>query len=268
MRTVTLEPISHTYSDDLGRKYMSATKFLGSFKEPFDSGLIAPLVAKAIKKKLELESKKRRVSIKVVQSEQPLYERGITTRDVLDEWDAKRDAANAKGTYIHDNLENMLLTGVAPKKDEYYDTYKAVWKFIKEEQYAKLFPEVILHSERIMIAGMADLRCQRTTSKNSIIDYYDYKTNVIHFDSSKEKDGKKTQTNKFMNYPLDYMEDTSYNGYALQLSLYAYMDQMMFNTKIGKLAILNVVDGFKPLYVPYMKQEIEMLFRYTEMNKV
>jgi len=266
MRTVTLEPISHTYSDEEGRAYTSATRFLGSYKEQFNADFISVLVAKSRAKKLKAEAKRRGVTIKVVQGEQELYEIGITTAAVLAEWDAKRDAANAKGTFIHDKLENMLLSGIMPKSDEHFDGYEDVWNFIKDEGYYKLFPEVVLHSERIMIAGMADLRVQRTKHPNSIIDYYDYKTNVLHYDSSSTKDGVKKQNNKFMHYPLDYLEDTSFNGYALQLSLYAYMDQMLYNTRIGKLAIINVNDGCKILYVPYMKQEIELLFRHTELS--
>lgn len=265
MRTVTLEPISHTYSDELGREYTSATRFLGSYKEAFNANLIAPLVAKSRKKKFTALAAKKSVSIKEIQAMQPVYERGYTVKAILAEWDAKRDDANARGNQIHDNLEAMLLTGKIAK-DEYTETYKEVWKFIKAQEYHKLFPEVVLHSERIMIAGMADLRAQRTKSKNSVVDYYDYKTNVIKYDSSSVKDNKKKQNNKFMLYPLEHLEECNFNSYALQLSLYAYMDQMMYGTKIGRLAIINVNDGCEIIPVPYMKMEIELLFRHKEMR--
>jgi len=266
MRKVILEESTHRYYDDLGREYKSATRFLGSFKEPFDAGAIAPYVAKGRKSKFSKEAKSRGVSIEVIQSEQPLYERGYTLEAVLKEWDAKRDAANEKGTFIHNNLEWMLFNNKLPTDLEYKNIYESVWNFMRNKSYYKIFPEVVLHSEEIMIAGTADLRCQRTKNKDSVIDYFDYKTNIIGYDSTSIKDNKVKHYNRFMKYPLEYLEDCEYNKYALQLSLYAFMDQEMFGSKIGKLAILNVVDGFQYIPVPYMRREIEILFKYSKIN--
>jgi uncharacterized protein YdbL (DUF1318 family) len=271
---VTLKADTHQYFDQQGREYKSATRFLGSFKEEFDAQKIAPLVAKARAKKLKELAKKRKTTVKVIQAEQPLYERGITMDAVLKEWDAKRDAANEKGTRIHDNLENMIKSGMLPQthldNTDEDRIYTDVWDFLKRQEYYKLFPEVILHTERIMVAGMADLRCQRQNSRNPeniIIDYYDYKTNVIGFDSRAIKEGKMKHYNRFMNYPIDHLEDCEYNKYALQLSLYAYMDQMLHNVRIGRLAILNVVnDCLEVIPVPYMRETVETLIRYTELN--
>jgi adenine-specific DNA methylase len=269
IRKVFLEPVKHKYYDETGREYKSVTKVLGLFVDKFDSSKMAPLVAKKRKKDVEEEALRRGVSVSVILSERDIYERGITTEGVIRDWERKRDDANERGTAIHNMLEDFILNKFVPERgSKEYKLCNDLSKFLKGQNYYMAYPEVVLHLEDLGVAGTSDLRCKRTKSINSVIDYYDYKTNDIVFDSGKYKEGKKKHNDRFMKYPLEHLEDCNYNKYALQLSFYAYMDQQMYNSRIGRLGIINVVNGFELIPVPYMKKEIELIIKYLSLYDV
>jgi hypothetical protein len=277
IKNVYLEPIKHRYFDDDGGEYRSVSKVLSMFVEEFNSDLMAGKVADKRLREYNDEALKRGVSLNVIRAEKDLYERGVSRDEVLREWDLKRDSANTRGTSIHEVLENMVINQKMPLVGSLgYDACVSMRKFLVKENYYMVYPEVVMYSDVLFfsrqlkekyvgVAGTADLRCQRQNSKGvNIIDYYDYKSNIIKFDSSKDDKGKKKHYNRFMKYPLDHLEDCNYNKYCLQMSLYAYMDQKMYNTRIGRMAIINVEDGFKLIPVPYMKMEVELIIKYLE----
>lgn len=265
---VTLDEATHTYTDEYGVVYNSITRMLGNFKPPFDRDLIAEKTAGKRDRISKEEAKKTGVSQETILRGYPPFSRGITKEHVVAEWQAKLDRANAKGDQIHKGMEIMAKTGVIIE-DEFTHYYVEMQKFIAF--YSKVHPELIIDYPEYETAGMADLPVERTNSKKSVVDIYDYKTNVINHDSLHTDfyTKKKSYRNDFMLFPMDHLEICHYNSYALQLSAYAFMLEEAHGKRIGKLAIVNVpwenpIEKPKIIYVPYMKYEIKRMFDFIQ----
>lgn len=71
----------------------------------------------------------------------------------------------------------------------------------------------------------------------------------------------KTKQTKKMYYPINNIEDTTFNHYALQLSFYAYMlKQINKDFKIKKLQLLhNSGDGETKIDVPFYENEVKKI---------
>lgn len=74
---------------------------------------------------------------------------------------------------------------------------------------------------------------------------------------------KKKKQNKKMYYPINNLDDTTYNHYALQLSCYAFMlKQINPNFNVKKLQLLhNAGDGETKIDVPYYEKEVKEMFK-------
>ena len=75
-----------------------------------------------------------------------------------------------------------------------------------------------------------------------------------------------------MKYPLNNLQDCTFNHYACQLSLYAYMlQQINPNFEIKGLKIIHIDrnENETELDVPYLKDEVEkMLKHYKKQLKM
>jgi len=177
-------------------------------------------------------------------------------KDLLAEWDQKRDSSIDRGESIHKAIEVYLKTG--NKKEEFPEVINFIRDLVKP--YYRFYPETILYEQTSRVAGQTDLVIQRQKSNDSLFDFYDYKTNEskgIQFDSIGRKQDPIRHYNRMFLAPLDHLEDCNYNLYALQLSLYAYLAQVTYGIKIGRLAIIFINNEMKiNLYpVPYLKLE-------------
>ena len=74
---------------------------------------------------------------------------------------------------------------------------------------------------------------------------------------------KKKKQNKKMYYPINNLDDTTYNHYALQLSCYAFMlKQINPNFNVKNLQLLhNSGDGETKIDVPYYEKEVKEMFK-------
>ena len=74
---------------------------------------------------------------------------------------------------------------------------------------------------------------------------------------------KKKKQNKKMYYPINNLDDTTYNHYALQLSCYAFMlKQINPNFNVKNLQLLhNSGDGETKIKVPYYEKEVKEMFK-------
>lgn len=244
--TVIFNSDKHLYTKRItGEKLGSTTRVIQKVIPPFDRHGISLRMAKY---KASIEG------ISVLQAQAA----------ILAEWDGKLISATKRGNWIHDNLEEYQLTG---EYDEKLSSAVEQLQPIFRNGY-RYYTEARVYSLKYMIAGMSDLVVQRQKSRNSIFDFYDYKTNEskgIEFDSINRKKNPIKHYNKFLLPPLDHLEDCNYNHYALQLSIYALMATLAWNLKIGKLAILYI-DNDLNLHqypVPFMKREAIALLEHN-----
>jgi hypothetical protein len=249
---ITFKEDTHQYFDPSGNEYTSVSRVIEKIKPSFDkigiSGRMAP--ARAIEEGISIDQAQELI---------------------LSEWTAINKSSIVRGNWIHENLEKYMQEGKCDPTIE--PTAKQISKFLSK--YYRYFPEAILYDSKYQVAGTADLPVQRQKGKNSVFDFWDYKTNeakgIVYDSIKREKDGSfKKHYNRFLNYPLGHLEDCNYNSYALQLSLYAYMAESTFFVRPGRLGIIFIDDKLKIkiIPVPYLKLEaIALLDHFKSLNK-
>lgn len=261
---VVLDDLTHTYTHtETGLILRPVSTVYGEFKPDFDSQNISWMMArKALRLLINPEWDKG--------DPEPAMEAILEKqKEILAEWDTKRDNSSDYGTEIHQVCE-YIANG--KQVDEKYS--KLVFKMkALYGHYYKSLPELIVHSLKWGVAGTIDNPLVRQRSDKSLIDIDDYKTNTekgIEFDSTKiDKNTLKLKHyNRFMLPPLDHLEDCNYNHYAMQQSIYGVLLERQFPPhKIGKITLTFIEEiestdyphdyNVTTIPIPFLKLEAE-----------
>lgn len=141
---VTFNKENHTYFNPLTQRYyMSVSKVLSNYKEPFDKEFFA--------------AKKAR-------------QEGITKEEMIARWDKNNKDACDKGQTIHNIVEQYLKDGEVID-EALIAEFK---KIFNKADYKRVLSEEIVYSDMHEIAGTSDLICD---VDNDLFDVYDFKTN-------------------------------------------------------------------------------------------
>lgn len=241
--------VNHSYYNEEGELYVSATAFIKKFVKPFEREKIAAKYAKKNKK---------------------------TVKEVIEEWTKLGDDAVRKGTAYHKIKELELLgkeSCIIEDEEHLVCRNDFEEEGIKVSKSMKLepgvYPELIVWSDRYKIAGQADYV---EVTKKGKVNIKDYKTSKEIKKHAFEKwDG----TKEMMKFPVNNLEDCNFSHYALQINLYAFLiRQYNRNLKLGKLEIEHIIgdydqdkDEFKinqsVFYeVPDLQDEVRVLLEY------
>jgi ATP-dependent exoDNAse (exonuclease V) beta subunit len=226
---VEFDSDTHTYTNtETNRKYISVTTLLGNFKQEFDKEKHAARVA---------------------------AREGVPLQMVLDDWMIQNKKATDRGTKIHKLMEDFILTDkILPGFEELYNSFINCVN-INIGKYESVDSEKLLFNHTYEIAGTADL--VYTKKKGFIIG--DFKTN--------KKISFYSQYNSFYKEPVSHLSECEFNGYALQLSLYAYMHEIITNTKCLGLVIFYLQNKtWIPIHCNYLKSEICNILKYYRLN--
>jgi hypothetical protein len=249
--------------------WISVTRLIHFFKEPFDTVAMAEACSKG---------------------KNPKYNK-MKPKDIIALWDSENKRAVNLGSWYHDQREKDLLacntitrqgrelTIVNPLMD-------GLVKLAPDQQLVEgIYPEHLVYLKSVGICGQAD----RIEIVNDRIDVYDYKTNKeIKMAGFVGKNGK----SKKLLGPLSHLDECNYNEYALQLSTYMYIIQKHnFNLQPGKIQLDHVefeidhidANGYPviahdakgdpmvrkvtPYELPYMKKEVIAMFKYVQEHK-
>lgn len=292
------EEKGHTYKDDTGRIYTSATTLIHKYINQFDAKAIA----------LACEKIGRN-------PKHPKYEmyKGKLAWQLIKEWDKECDRACTDGTAKHDTLETWIKSAnkMQIKLDNIGSRIYTVDDIIENPEYGKLnisklknhivykehpqiynillqlsklgyyiYPEVGVYDSKYMICGRIDVLCINHEIGRSII--LDWKTNKapITFESgyyNKFKNGfidisSWHKDDKFFKYPLEKLSDSIGNHYAMQLSIYAKLVEGFGYKHEGSILchLRPIESEDKPrdewdtditfLDMPYLKSESQLLF--------
>ena len=219
---ITLERESHRYilSTNPDLEFISATTFISQFFEKFESEKIA----------------KKLVSVS------PKY-MGMSVDEVLAMW---KESAN-HGTIVHEELEEHILNKSQLTEPKAIQGMNWLNKYKMKSNF-EIYPEVIIYSEELKISGTVDLLLYDKNSNQWII--MDWKT-------SKKIDTKSYKNKRGILPASSNIEDTKFNHYAVQLSLYRYLLEEYYNLKISQHLIVHLKDEqCVGLHVPYMKNNI------------
>ena len=219
---ITLERNEHKYilATNPNLEFISATTFISQFFEKFEAERIA----------------------KKLVSSSPKY-MGMTVEDVLAMWKESADY----GTKVHEELENHILHQDSLKEPKAVQGMNWLNKYKMKSNF-EVYPEVIIYSEELRISGTIDLLLFDKNSNNYII--MDWKT-------SKKIDTKSYKNKRGILPESANIEDSKFNHYALQLSLYRYLLEEYYNIEVTQHLILHLKDQeCVGLHVPYMKNNI------------
>lgn len=246
---VKLTEPGHRYFHEDGREFISVSKVKERLNPPFNAQAIASVMCGHDKIQIE---------------------------KLLKIWEENAKAASDKGTTIHNNIEDFNNTGICD--DEYMPLAKYIRDTFFYEPFNKDFNELVLYHDDLEIAGTVDrgIQRQKYAKLPPILDIYDYKSNIITFDSIKrEKDGTiKKHYNRYMESFLSNTESCKYIDYSNQLNSYGFMAEDM-GFRVGKLAIIEInyesreKFSAKLIPVPYYRMVGEAILRsYRELKKL
>jgi hypothetical protein len=197
---VIFNDASHTYTvKATGKNLISATTIISKFKPEFDPTGII----------LNICAKKK----------------GISPTQLKQEWEQIKNDGTSKGRKFHKEIEDFINTGKFNPKS---DNAGYIKQFKKFKFKGKLHSEEMIYSIDDGIAGTVDLI---EVLKDSFINIYDFKTN-----KKLTKTGYRGQK---LLPPLEHLENSDLDKYALQLSLYGYMAEL-YGYLVNNLVIFYI----------------------------
>ncbi len=292
----------HKYTDDLSNPYISVTTLIGQYVNKFDS--------KAMAKHCALSGQRGNPKYKGKSYEQLLEEWEIATKEACEKGTSKHNklelaVKQANGYNLIGNskfINDRLCTIVDILQDnnfgklsldyfvktEINTTYPLIFNSIKSlhELGYNIYAESGVFDFTRLISGLIDLLFLKD---NKVFIIGDYKTNKsdIKYEAGyfeKDNNGNLTTnyiyTNKKMKYPLNHLEDSVGNHYALQLSTYAYLLEQ-FGLECKGLVLYHIRDKetvdsegnltrteiVEPHNIKYLKDEVKaMINHYTLMR--
>jgi len=219
---IRLERESHKYilSTNPDLEFISVTTFISQFFEKFEAEKIAKKLVAVSPKYMEM-----------------------SVEEVLEMW---RESAN-HGTIVHEELEDHILNQTVLKEPKAIQGMNWLNKYKMNSEF-DVYPEVIIFSEELKISGTIDLLLFDKNNNQYII--MDWKT-------SKKIDTKSYKNKRGILPASANIEDSKFNHYALQLSLYRYLLEEYYNLEIRQHLIVHLKDEkCVGLHVPYMKNNI------------
>ena len=277
---IAFQEENHKYFDinNPSNTYISVTTLIDKFTQKFDALFWSGY--KALEKLLPADAWK--IERKSLLNTHKIPKELLNTYDIkeldfnkaqqsiLDEWDKTNKESCERGTKIHADLENSMYkmgANVTLKK------FGVGGKFVCDKGRTTLdlengvYPEYLISrtspDNMLRIAGQIDL----LVKKGKEIWILDWKTNK----EIKQHSGfdTKTRSTVKMLYPLNTLEDCNYWHYALQLSTYAWMIQMIDPEYVIKDLILvhfDHNDNQTIYHLPYLKKEVESMLRFYKKS--
>ena len=229
----------HFYTLNDYRFGISATSLIETYAQEFDSDGISQMVAN---------------------------KRGISQKEVLDEWKKENEFSCIKGSCIHLKAQSLWMGTdyeidyntiddtidkdrlkkeydiMSKQATDFYNDYKDMYDMIQDE--------FIVWSKEFDIAGSIDgIMYNKNTQQCCILD----------FKSNKDLQFK-SKYRKKMKVPLHELDDVNGQHYYIQLSIYKYLIEKYTNIKVDELFIVyfNInADSYEIIEIPYLKKEVE-----------
>lgn len=270
---IIFNPENHSYKsiDDDHIEWISVTKLISYFKNPFDANKVSKKVSKNKKSKWY----------------------GVEPELIKEIWNNEGKRATDLGTFYHNQREADLCSFASIEREgvtvpvfkplEVSDTGTKIAPSQKLEP--GVYPEHMVYLRSKGICGQSDL----VEVVNGKVNIIDYKTNkeiktksYVNWEGISEK----------MSAPVSNLDDCNFNHYALQLSIYMYII-LKHNPKLkpGKIFIHHItfekegedkwgypiskkddkgdpiVKEVNILLVPYLIDEVLSIFYFLNDNK-
>lgn len=309
MQDILFNEAEHKYYDTTGQIYTSVTTLIGKYTNTFDGEFWAMYTAlKEHGFKVKPEPSKRSIFVgnRLYKLDQLLKD--STFKHWYAEIDARWKGINAeaclRGNMVHNELEDSInkskgdyngdtnsliqpsLIGKKPittqhdldatvLKEKYPKVYERLTGYV--QRGFSIFAEKKVFLKEYQIAGMIDVPL--LLGQHFAI--LDWKTNKdeLHKTAGYYKKVKMghtfvksdiwIETGERFKYPLDMLEASKFNIYALQLSLYAYiLEQWGYKLMTNGLEIIHFPLVGEPLLLkmPYLKEEVEIMLNHHKLS--
>ncbi len=213
---------THTYTVN-GQRFRSATELISSCFPQFDAEKWAPRTARKL---------------------------GMTTQQVLDMWEQKRDAAAQLGTDMHAAIEAYYMGEPLAQMD----TSRLFQAFAADHQLSPYRTEWAVYDEPSRVAGTIDfLDC--TDGRYTM---YDWKRSEKIVDPT----GRVDKVNNYGKHgfaPIAHLDDTSFWHYALQQSMYRYILEKNYGIEVDECNLVVLHPSYTRYFlipVPYLRKEV------------
>lgn len=221
-KKISLQEPGHKYilESNPQLKFKSVTGVIGEYFEPFDKHKIAEKLVRTSPKYL-----------------------GMQPSALIKDWDGARDY----GTKVHHEIELSLNKDIRPDELESFAAIEWLKKY-KNKSNLKIYPEVIVYSTELKIAGSMDI-----LAYDESIDSYE----IIDWKTSKSID-KTSFGGKMGTHPVtSHLMDCRYVHYSIQLSFYRYILEEYYGLKIHNQLIGHLSGNDCTLHVArYYRKEI------------
>ena len=238
---ITFEPISHTYQIDGKETFISATTIIHKYFPEFDSD-------KVIQKMMKSPNWKK----------SPYF--GMSVDAIKQQWEDNRVAAAAKGTQVHDWIENFYLGEFkAPCKEaEESKSFQNFMCFHQDYEWKPYRTEWRVFTEKYRVAGSIDIIFEGSGPNK--IKVYDWKNSKeIKMENRYEKG----------NEPLCHLPNCNYYHYSLQLNLYKWILEHHYGMEVEEMGLIIVHENY-PTYLKYdvkdMTKEVEMMLEHYAVH--
>lgn len=222
-------PESHVYTID-NAPAPSVSTIIGKFFPEFD----AYSVASRLNPNHELYGKK--------------------IEEIVGIWNKLGMEAANKGTYLHEQIENFYLDQAYNKTEEFH----LFENFVNENNHIKPYrTEWRIFDEQHHIAGTIDL----ISENGNGYEMYDWKRSKKVVNSFNGEPIKNNQWQRGVGQLSD-IDDTTYNRYCLQQSLYKYILEKNYGIKISNMYLIVLYpeyDKYFKVEVPYLKSKAEYI---------
>ncbi|WP_433894899.1 hypothetical protein [Sphingobacterium mizutaii] len=181
-------------------------------------------------------------------------ELGMTPDEVELMWRNKGEAAANEGTFLHEQIEKYYLKEEYEKTEEFH----LFESFVSENNHISPYrTEWRIFDEHHHVAGTIDL-----ISKNGNgYEMYDWKRSKKVVNSYTGEPIKNNQWQRGVGKLAD-IDDTSYNRYCLQQSLYKYILEKNYGLKVSNMYLIVLYPEYDRYYkveVPYLKDKAEYI---------
>lgn len=176
------------------------------------------------------------------------------------QWEAKGKEARDLGTLMHARIESYYL-GCPVEPDWMTDpTFCLFARFATDVRLCPLRTEWRIFHEESRLAGTLDFLALRPDRS---VEIWDWKRSSKIVDSY----GKVIKNSRFGEkglHPVGHLDDTTYNHYALQVSIYRYILEEKYGLRIagGKLGVFHPDNtGYHVVDLPYLREEAARIIK-------
>ncbi|WP_181308251.1 hypothetical protein [Rufibacter sp. XAAS-G3-1] len=180
----------------------------------------------------------------------PLY--GLPVEQIVQIWNDRSTEAANKGTFLHEQIEKFYLKQSYTKTEDFH----LFEQFVTDHSYLEPYrSEWRIFDDNFHIAGTIDL----IVKNGHQFDIYDWKRSKKVIDPYRGTPIVRDNWGKCGVGKLSCIDDTSYNRYCLQQSLYRYILEKHYDIRVGKMFLVVLCPDYDKYYkveVPYQEKHI------------